>query len=73
MGGIPIFAGDDDVCAFTFDELYGSAFGGDGHDDAEHGRTEAAAAANLDLKSEWKFVSIWQMIQLVPRTLSQLV
>ena len=24
--------------------------GGDGHDDAEHGRTEAAAAANLDLK-----------------------
>ena len=47
--------------------------GGDGHDDAEDGRTEAAAAANLDLKSEWKFVSIWQMIQLVPRTLSQLV
>ena len=47
--------------------------GGDGHDDAEHGRTEAAAAANLDLKSEWKFIRIRQMVQLVLRPVRQLV
>ena len=46
---------------------------GDGHDDAEDGRTEAAAAANLDLKSERKFISIRQMVLLVLRTLRQLV
>ena len=28
--------------------------GGHGHHDAEDGRTEAEAAANFDLKLEWK-------------------